>query len=818
MKTLRRQNFLLTFAFLFYSAFAFAQTPTVTAQAGYPVGRPASQVAYGNSKYVLLTTYMYNQVFQSTTGTSWAPVSATGLTTAQLNFMAYGAGVFVVVGNGGVIQSSTDGITWTTRTSGTSNNLTRIYFVNSKFFAIGKNRTLLTSADGITWSSMIFNAGDPADFFMSLTYGNGVYVLSARKDWGSSAIIYRSTTAANNSWTATTNSLAAGATINRIQYLNNKFFVFTADNSMYNSTDGITWTNFTSSVVLTHPDGTTIPWGLGHQIFNGVWDGTKYSFFGSSQYHSGYGSTFTSTDGVNFTLLSKTAYIVPQESSIINGTYFICGNEGIVSSSDGLTYKHSGTGYRDMVKTASKYVAVGMISSEGQIYNSTDFTTWTSRHPSNIKELYSIAYDGSSVLLSGGYTGVYRSTNDGDSWSNVYTNANETFMAMAYGNGRFVAGGYDGNSCFLRYSTNGGTSWTTANSLNHSYNKIKWVNNRFFALGTDNDNYTGRIMYSTDGINWTNVTPSLGFDVYYFKDVVFDGSKYHFLGVDLNYSFFTVSTATPATAASYGNKAVCTNTPAGVTLGGTWDEGLLEYSNGKFTGAVIDAATGQDYIITSTNGSSWTALPQNTASTITAAYTNGNTLQMIGRANAYFTVTNGNILPVRLLHFNGSLSGSAVALTWSTVTEENTQQFVVQHSTDGSAWSAIGTVKAAGNSTSKQDYQFTHAAPVEGLNFYRLLQQDRNGQSSYSRVVAISNSKAVKATWYPNPVINQLTVRTTSTQPGVITFFNAGGQPVKRARISGYETQVNMTGLAAGVYVADIRQGGQQQRLTIVKN
>lgn len=732
--------------------------------------------------------------------------------------MAYGAGVFVVVGNDGVIQTSTDGISWTSRTSGTSSNLSKIYFVNSRFFAVGTARTVLTSTDGISWSVMAFNAGDPADFFISLTYGNGMYILAARKNSGSQAIIYRSATAANNSWTATTNSLAFGTTLNRIQYLNNKFFAFTSGNVMYNSNDGITWTNFSSSVVLAHPNGTTIPWGTGHQIFNGVWDGTKYSFYGSSQYYAGYGSTFTSTDGVNFTLLNKTAYIVPQESSIVNGTYFICGNEGIVSSADGMTYKHSGYAFRDMVKTAGKYVAVGAISSDTYIYTSTDFATWTTQHLANSRELHAVAYDGAR-LLAGGSRGIQSSTDEGNSWSNVYSNTDETFTAMAYGNSRFVTGGYDNEGDFLRYSTNGGTSWTTTSSaLNCFYHKIKWVNNRFFALGGDNNDYTGKIMYSTDGISWTNVTPPLGFDVYYFKDVVFDGAKYHFLGVDLDGSFFTVSTSTPATAASYGNKAVCSNTPAGVTLGGSWDEGLLEYSGGKFTGAMIDIATGQDYIITSTDGSSWTALPQASASIITAAYANGSSVQMVGRANALFTVNHGSTLPVRSLTFSGSLYESSVQLRWSTATEENTQQFVVQHSTEGATWNSVGTVKAAGNSTSLLNYQFTHSNPVEGANFYRLLQQDRDGQSTYSRTVVVNYGKTLKASWYPNPVMAQLTVRTASAQPGIITLFNAGGQPVKRARISSYETQVDLAGLPAGVYIADIRQGGQQQRLSVVKN
>ncbi|RYY72748.1 MAG: hypothetical protein EOO52_20465, partial [Gammaproteobacteria bacterium] len=358
---------------------------------------------------------------------------------------------------------------------------------------------MLTSADGIAWTTIAFNAGSPTDQFMSVAYGNGVYILTARDTLGPYANIYRSTTAANNSWTYSTSALSLGAMVNRVQFLNNKFFAFLAGNDMYSSTDGITWTNFTSSVVLTNPDNSTTPWNSSHQIFNGVWDGTKYHFYGSSAYYSGYGSTFTSTDGVNFRLLTKTAYIVPQESNYINGLWLVCGNEGVVSSSDGLTYKHPGGSFREMVKTANKYVAVGVVGQDAQVYNSTDFTNWTDHSPANQREFYTVAYDGTNVL-AGGYTGVMRSTNDGDSWSTVYNNTNETFSAMAYGNGRFVAGGYDGNAGFIRYSTDAGTTWTTASTADNWYIKIKHINNVFFAFGNRNSDYESVIMYSTDGI------------------------------------------------------------------------------------------------------------------------------------------------------------------------------------------------------------------------------------------------------------------------------------------------------------------------------
>src|SRR5690606_39840901 len=47
-----------------------------------------------------------------------------------------------------------------------------------------------------------------------------------------------------------------------------------------------------------------------------------------------------------------------------------------------------------------------------------------------------------------------------------------------------------------------------------------------------------------------DVTPSIGFDVAYYSDVTYDGTRYHFSGSDYdNYEFFTVSTTTPANSA-----------------------------------------------------------------------------------------------------------------------------------------------------------------------------------------------------------------------------------------------------------------------------
>lgn len=93
---------------------------------------------------------------------SWArpvgtyPISVSGL---SLNSMAYGNGTFVIVGSQGTIFRSTNPnattSAWTQSASGTTANLYTVRFLNGLFFVLGQNGTLMTSSDGITWSSHI---------------------------------------------------------------------------------------------------------------------------------------------------------------------------------------------------------------------------------------------------------------------------------------------------------------------------------------------------------------------------------------------------------------------------------------------------------------------------------------------------------------------------------------------------------------------------------------------------------------------------------------------------------------------------------------
>lgn len=768
-----------------------AQAPVIVKNIGIPSGNAnCTGVAYGNSKYVAILSGGY--IYQSADGESWVKVVDAGIPAGTFNSISFGAGYFVVVGNNGMIISSANGLNWTSRTSSTTQNLTNVQFLQSAFYVTGMNATLRRSTDGINFSSITIGAGTATDMFLSITYGNGLLVISARNTGASGSYFYKSATGLSNSWTF--QNLGFG-TLNRAQYINNRFFAFFSGNQIYTSPDGNTWTDVTATVTLMLPNATAGTWNSSNQIFNGFYDGTKYYFFGSSQYYSGYGSVFTATTGLNFTLQTKTAYIVPQGSAYLNGKYFQTGNEGIVSSNDGINYKYPTGSYMSVATSGTSYVGVGLVSSNnGNIFTSPDFNTWTERTPANLQELYGVIYNGSKYLAVGNYT-VVESTDDGLSWSQIATPAT-TYTTVAWGNSKFVAGGYTG----LDYSATG-TTWTTANSANNAYFKVKYVNGKFFALGYDNTNYLGVIMYSTDGITWSDITPTLAFGVSYFNDVVYDGSKYHFMGAESsNYNFFSVSTATVTNPTSFLNKGTIVSPPGGSQLGGDYGQGAFAYSNGHFVGAVNDVADAyKTYVIYSNDGINWTSSAINETTIIGGIVANGNSFYLMGQGDGKITVSYG-VLAVHQLDFNAALVNGQSQLQWQTNGEINSKDFDIQYSTDGNTWSSIGTVLAAGNTSSAKQYAFTHATPVKGINYYRLKQNDNNGSFTYSKTVSILNKKSIGLlSVYPNPVI-QNSMNVQLTESATVKIYNSAGAMLYSKQLAAGAQQINVSGFAKGTY------------------
>ncbi|RUA27979.1 MAG: hypothetical protein DSY76_04830, partial [Bacteroidetes bacterium] len=106
--------------------------------------------------------------------------------------------------------------------------------------------------------------------------------------------------------------------------------------------------------------------------------------------------------------------------------------------------------------------------------------------------------------------------------------------------------------------------------------------------------------------------------------------------------------------------------------------------------------------------------------------------------------TTGDPLPVELLSFTAKTKANAVNLQWQTATETNSQYFEVQCSADGENWISLDEIAAAGNSNELIDYQYIDQNPINGDNYYRLLQMDYNGDFEYFGPVFARYANTIK--------------------------------------------------------------------------
>lgn len=158
------------------------------------------------------------------------------------------------------------------------------------------------------------------------------------------------------------------------------------------------------------------------------------------------------------------------------------------------------------------------------------------------------------------------------------------------------------------------------------------------------------------------------------------------------------------------------------------------------------------------------------------------------------------VLPVSWLSFTAQKQDNVVHLNWSTASEQNSRDFIIQHSTNGSTYNNIGNINAAGNSTVIQQYSFVHTGPVTGTNYYRILQQDIDGRSAYSKVVSViytAQNRSIIV--YPNPVTGgRLTLQL--TEAATITLYNSSGVVVMTRKLLAGTQQLNTSKLAKGIY------------------
>jgi hypothetical protein len=119
-----------------------------------------------------------------------------------------------------------------------------------------------------------------------------------------------------------------------------------------------------------------------------------------------------------------------------------------------------------------------------------------------------------------------------------------------------------------------------------------------------------------------------------------------------------------------------------------------------------------------------------------------------------------NPLPLELLSFSGYKSATDNVLYWSMNQEINSDHYEIERSLNGTSYTKIGSINAAGNVSTKTNYSYSDKNVTTGINYYRIKLVDIDGSYQYSKAIAIKrNSNAVAGTKIlTNPFQDKLVV------------------------------------------------------------
>ncbi|MEP1094560.1 MAG: hypothetical protein ABJG78_05590 [Cyclobacteriaceae bacterium] len=101
-----------------------------------------------------------------------------------------------------------------------------------------------------------------------------------------------------------------------------------------------------------------------------------------------------------------------------------------------------------------------------------------------------------------------------------------------------------------------------------------------------------------------------------------------------------------------------------------------------------------------------------------------------------FTDDLGNVLPVEYTEISASAVENGIDLQWTTATEISNDRFIIERLQNEDKWKGIGVVDGNGDSGERISYAFRDESPALGLNFYRLVQVDYDGQRHISKTVS----------------------------------------------------------------------------------
>ncbi|HEX2608202.1 MAG TPA: zinc-dependent metalloprotease [Flavisolibacter sp.] len=180
-----------------------------------------------------------------------------------------------------------------------------------------------------------------------------------------------------------------------------------------------------------------------------------------------------------------------------------------------------------------------------------------------------------------------------------------------------------------------------------------------------------------------------------------------------------------------------------------------------------------------------------------------------GQAEDYPVYLTNSVLPIVLVKFGAQLNDDHIDLTWYTGSEQNSKDFTIEKSVNGSDFYKIGTVAAVNSSTITHQYGFSDP-DVNETNYYRLRMNDMDGKNTLSYVVVVK-SGAIRdnGITVTNPFRSTLQIKMPKVNGVVhLELVSQSGSLIATKDISAPGNQINWSvpaSLSRGMYILKIQ-------------
>lgn len=182
----------------------------------------------------------------------------------------------------------------------------------------------------------------------------------------------------------------------------------------------------------------------------------------------------------------------------------------------------------------------------------------------------------------------------------------------------------------------------------------------------------------------------------------------------------------------------------------------------------------------------------------------------------------GIALPVTWLYFKGATQQKNNVLNWSTANEQNSKEFKVERSLNGTTFSNIGTVGANGNTSSPSTYQYIDYN-IDKLNskvmYYRLKQVDKDNKFNYSSVIRLTynQDEKSKSIVYPNPTPGTIhvTIGDKKLIGSMAVVVDQNGRVIQNIKITAENQAINLSSYSNGIYYIKL---SNKEILKVIKN